>query len=185
MSKGFRRMNPRGTHTSTYQSGVTLMESMVALVILSVGLLGLAGIHVTGMRGNNGAYLRTQAAILVNDLAERMHANPNADANADVEDGDAYLSIPNIACDQPIDTPNCEAVACNSIQMAQYDSYQWVCSVEALLPGAQINVECIDGDTTDGDVCSSGSSHTISVTWTDPMTPNNPNNPTIAMTVLP
>lgn len=178
---GVRNSMQTFSGTPKHQSGVTLMESMVALVILSVGLLGLAGIHVTGMRGNNGAYLRTQAAILVNDLAERMHANPNADQVG----GDAYVSIPAINCSQPIATPNCGNVTCNSTRMAQYDSYQWVCSVEALLTGQQIIVGCIDGDITDGDACSPGSSHTISVTWTDPMTPNNSNNPTIALTVLP
>lgn len=55
--------------------GFTLLEVLVALVILSVGLLGLAGLQTTGIRNNHSANLRSQATILAYDIADRIRAN--------------------------------------------------------------------------------------------------------------
>ena len=63
--------------------GFTLIELMVAVLILSVGLLGLAGMQITGLRSVNNASSYTQGTLAVNDIVERMRANPAAvDANA-------------------------------------------------------------------------------------------------------
>mgnify|MGYP000509385443 FL=1 len=60
---------------SQYQKGNTLIEAMVSLVILSFGLLGIAGLLLasTGQQKNSQSY--GVATILVNDIAERMRAN--------------------------------------------------------------------------------------------------------------
>ena len=55
--------------------GFTLLEVLVALVILSVGLLGLAGLQTTGIRNNHSANLRSQATILAYDITDRIRAN--------------------------------------------------------------------------------------------------------------
>jgi len=47
----------------------------VAVVILAIGLLGIAGLQATSIRNNNSAYLRSQATILAYDIIERMRAN--------------------------------------------------------------------------------------------------------------
>lgn len=57
------------------QGGFSLLEVMIALVILSIGLLGLAGLQGTGLRTNHEAYLRSQATLLAYDIVERMRAN--------------------------------------------------------------------------------------------------------------
>ncbi|SPE32878.1 putative pre-pilin leader sequence [Burkholderiales bacterium] len=57
------------------QRGVTLIEILVAIVLLSIGLLGLAGLQLRGMQVNQGSALRSQAAILAGDLADRMRAD--------------------------------------------------------------------------------------------------------------
>lgn len=56
-------------------SGFTMVEVLVALVILSVGLLGLAGIQTTGLQGNRGALMRSQAIQSGADILDRMRAN--------------------------------------------------------------------------------------------------------------
>jgi type IV pilus assembly protein PilV len=56
-------------------AGFSLVEVLVALVILSIGLLGLAGLQTRGVRDNHGAYLRTQATLSAKDLVDRMRAN--------------------------------------------------------------------------------------------------------------
>lgn len=59
------------------QRGTTLVETLVALVVLSVGLLGIAALQMTSLRNNRGAHLRSQAQVLAYDIADRMRANRN------------------------------------------------------------------------------------------------------------
>jgi type IV pilus assembly protein PilV len=59
----------------TREGGFTLIEILVAIVILSVGLLGLAGLQANGLQANHGAYLRSQASILAYDMIDAMRAN--------------------------------------------------------------------------------------------------------------
>jgi type IV pilus assembly protein PilV len=61
-----------------HQRGASLIEILVALVILSVGLLGLAGLQLRGMQVNQGSQWRSMAAIMAEDLADRMRADVNA-----------------------------------------------------------------------------------------------------------
>jgi type IV pilus assembly protein PilV len=56
-------------------SGFSLIEVLVALVVLSVGLLGLAALQSNAVGFNRDAYLRSQATILAYDIADRMRAN--------------------------------------------------------------------------------------------------------------
>jgi type IV pilus assembly protein PilV len=57
------------------EHGLTLIEILVTMVLLGVGLLGLAGLQLRGMQVNQGSSLRSQAAILAEDLADRLRAD--------------------------------------------------------------------------------------------------------------
>ncbi|MCG5501792.1 type IV pilus modification protein PilV [Ectothiorhodospira lacustris] len=57
------------------QQGYTLIEAMVAVLVLAIGLLGLAGLQATAIRFNHDAQLRSQATFLAYDITERMRAN--------------------------------------------------------------------------------------------------------------
>lgn len=61
--------------TCTHAAGFSLLELLVGLIILAVGLLGLAGLQVMSLRQNNGAYLRSQATLMAYDILDRMRAN--------------------------------------------------------------------------------------------------------------
>lgn len=63
------------------QSGVTLIEVLVTLLILSVGLLGMAGLQVRLQQSEMEAYQRAQALLLLSDMANRIAANRNAAAS--------------------------------------------------------------------------------------------------------
>ena len=80
-------------------TGFSLVEVLVALVVLSIGLLGLAGLQTRGVRDNHGAYLRTQATFSAKDLVDSMRANrPAALAgNYDVDFGVEVASASTIA----------------------------------------------------------------------------------------
>jgi type IV pilus assembly protein PilV len=58
--------------------GFTLVEVLVALVVFSVGLLGIAGLQITSLKANHGSATRTQAVYLAYDIIDRMRANPKA-----------------------------------------------------------------------------------------------------------
>ena len=63
--------------------GFTLIEALVALVVLSIGLLGVAGMQIAGLRANQSAGSRTQASYLADDIVDRMRANTTAARNGE------------------------------------------------------------------------------------------------------
>lgn len=63
------------------QRGFSMIEVLVTVLILAIGLLGLAGLQSTALRSNHSAYLRSQATVLAYDIADRMRANRNAALN--------------------------------------------------------------------------------------------------------
>ncbi len=95
--------------------GFSLVEALVALLVLSIGLLGIAGLQLTGMRNNQAAYLRSQAVVLADDILERMRANRGTLAAYAVALGD-----------DPPATPG---------TMAETDLRAWLLTLGALLPG--------------------------------------------------
>ena len=135
-------MNKQKT-ASTYRirlpsgRGFTLVEVLVALVVLSIGLLGLAGLQSTGLQFNQGAVMRTHATQLIYDLSDRMRANINA-----FETG-AYLGTGTA-------TASCHTTSgCSPTQMAADDLAKWNQTVARVLPmGAA--VICRDATPNDG-----------------------------------
>jgi type IV pilus assembly protein PilV len=61
--------------TRTHPTGFSLLEVLVGLIILAIGLLGLAGMQMVSLRQNNDAYLRSQATLQAYDILDRMRAN--------------------------------------------------------------------------------------------------------------
>jgi type IV pilus assembly protein PilV len=55
-----------------------LVEVLVTIIVMAVGILGVAGLQLAGMRSNHSAYLRSQATIAASDLIDRMRADPAA-----------------------------------------------------------------------------------------------------------
>ena len=67
------------------QTGVSLIEILIALVILSIGLLGMAGLQARTLSLNHSAYQRTQAINLSYDVVDRMRANRRSAQDGDYE----------------------------------------------------------------------------------------------------
>lgn len=57
------------------QRGFSLLEVLVTMLVVSFGLLGIAGIIVTALKNNQSSYARSQASLMVNDIVDRMRAN--------------------------------------------------------------------------------------------------------------
>lgn len=119
--------------TPLRQRAFTLLEVMVALLVLSIGLLGLAGLQVFGLKFGHQSYERTQTTLLIYDLADRMRANPQG-----VMSGDYTNPIPASA-----PTPSCETATltpCSPAQLAADDLYRWSQDVKARLAGAGYSI---------------------------------------------
>ena len=108
------------------EQGFNLIEVMVALVILSLGVLGMAALQFTSIQQNQDAYFRSQATLLAYDLADRIRLNNDARDNylqdaAGVEDTDciSYSGDTN---------------GCNSAEMAQHDLFEWFALLGRELP---------------------------------------------------
>lgn len=114
----------------------------MALLVLSVGLLGLAALQTTSLQFNTGSYYRTQATFLAYDILDRMRANSGVIADSD---GTGY--------DQPATTyvtmtTNCDSAACTSADLALYDVRKWYDRAVATLPDAVNNPPTINIDAT-------------------------------------
>lgn len=106
------------------QLGMSLVEALVALVVLSVGMLGIAGLYVDTARANRTALLRSQAVSLANDMADRIRANPSA--------GIKYEGVGALH--------NCVAgVQCTAQELAEDDVSRWRTAVANALPAAGVN----------------------------------------------
>lgn len=111
-----------------YQSGFTLLEVLVAMIVLSIGLLGLSGLQTSSLRSNHSAFMRSQATTLTMDIMDRMRANREG----------AVAGSYNINRSASASSSGCNA-NCTTGQVAQNDLYQWRSMVERL-PGGESEV---------------------------------------------
>jgi type IV pilus assembly protein PilV len=126
--------------------GFTLIEVLIALVILSVGMLGIAGLYVHSMQAGRTSILRHNAVTLAGDIADRIRANPRA--------GPAYaLAGAN---------NNCVAagIDCTPGEMAANDIFLWDQQAAATMPNGAVNIVFNNGVVPP--------TYQITVTWTEP-----------------
>ena len=126
-------MNTFATHPrALYAKGVTLIEMMVAVLVLSVGLLGIAGLQAATAKYKINTWSRSQASVLLSDLAERVRINPGAAGTSfgGNDETSLYVLGDNWSTQQAADlsadpNPNCETAACTSTQRATFDLLMW------------------------------------------------------------
>ena len=112
------------------QRGVTLIEVMMAVLIFSLGLIGLAALLVMSTKSNQTAYQRTQATFLAQSMADRMQANPMG-LWAGSYNG-AYPVAGTSSC----------ATGCTPAQLAAYDQQIWSSQLNTFLPAPIANIDC-------------------------------------------
>jgi len=116
--------------------GITLVEVLVALAVLSVGVLGLAMTFAHSVRSSHSALLRTQAVLLVGDLGDRIRANAGAGAAYDLA---SYGGAPAPRGCSP--TADDEGRNCSIAQLAEDDLARWLEAVRESLPPPGDGVE--------------------------------------------
>jgi len=153
-------MNDR-INTRTYrcaQRGFGMVEAMVSMAVLSVGLLGLAGLQAAGARANYNAYLHSQAAMIAQDMFERIRGNT----------GGNYVIGMGAAL--PAGAANCLGTAqnCDADSLARYDLVFLKCTTGASVADTCIN-RGVNGKLPSGDasIAVAGNAYTLTIQWFD------------------
>ena len=124
--------------------GFSLVEVLIALVIMSVGMLGIAGLYVLSMQAGRTSMLRHNAVTLAGDVADRIRANPRAGAVYAGAGGDN----------------GCVGADCDEASMAAHDIFLWAQQADATMPNGAVEVLF--------DNAVAPPSYTINITWTEP-----------------
>lgn len=100
------------------QRGISLLESLVAIIVMALGILGVLGLQLRTLADTQNSVNRAQAIRFIEDLSERMKINPNALGNLG-----SYVSGWQSPASASL--PNCATAACTASDLALYDITQW------------------------------------------------------------
>ena len=131
------------------QTGFSLVEVLITLVIMSVGMLGIAGLYVQSMQAGRTSMLRHHAVTLAGDVADRIRANPAA----------AIAYIDPVGANN-----NCVlgGIDCTPAQMAANDILLWKTQASENLPGGDVTIVFTAA------VGFTPPNYQITVSWTEP-----------------
>ncbi len=115
------------------QRGVTLVESMIALLVISIGLLGIAALQITAMSQNSSALNHSQAVWIAYNMSDRIRANKDqVAAYAGIDTNNAY-------------SQDCMSAACTPAQMVTADASEWGALIGTLPGGRGLVANDADG----------------------------------------
>jgi type IV pilus assembly protein PilV len=129
-------------------AGFSLVEVLVALVVTSIGLLGIAKMGTVALANTDVAGKRTIAAIEASSLAAMMHANRGYWASTAATTAARITwtgSAPSVSDTVLAATASCTAASpnsCSNSSLAAYDVQAWATTLSSLLPGYTANVAC-------------------------------------------
>ncbi|HAZ61093.1 MAG TPA: type IV pilus modification protein PilV [Gammaproteobacteria bacterium] len=148
------------------QCGLTLLEALIALLVLAVGLLGFMGLQVRGLAYNHDAYVRSMATVLAHDMIERVRMaranSPNEAALTQIYDAFTAGVAAGAVCQPMVAAPNHAARVAG-------EKICWEAQVQATLPAGMARIERRAG-------VNAGSPlddiFTITIEWRDRTAPN-------------
>ena len=134
----------------TNQRGVSLIEVLVSVLILSIGILGMISLQATSLKVSHQSHYQTEAMHLLNSISDRIRANPEA-----AEDGSFTLALTTRATNIAKD---CSTNDCNATELAAYDLSQWRNgTINSSLPVAGVRIAADDA--------SAPTSYNITIMW--------------------
>ncbi|MDX1695194.1 MAG: type IV pilus modification protein PilV [Ketobacteraceae bacterium] len=167
----------------TTQRGVTLIEILVSLVIISLFLLGMGALQARALQGSLDSSQRSKAGWLAYELADRMRANPEGVT------GGHYLTFagnsglcggtPAKVCrNYHSGTSSINAASCDAVELARFDIWELRCGFDTqgikddLVDfinnsdaDSRLSLSCTDNDASDANPCSEGSTYNIRIAW--------------------
>ena len=149
------------------QPGFSLIEHLIALLVMSIGVLGMAGLQTISMQYARSALLQGEATMLINDMLDRIRANPSV----------------NYGGPTPMLATSCVGHICTATQMRDFDLAGWQCSINSThsttgqipacvtlgINGRMPGVRCSErGETcAGGSITRTGDGYVVTVQWTD------------------
>ena len=156
------------TRVRAAASGFTLLEVLIAIVVVAFGLLGLAGLQLFALKNNQSASARVAATSLTSDIIDRMKSNFQGviAGNYNQPNATAYAG-PSV--------PNCnQAGGCTPTELAQHDLFEWTARVAAALPGG-VGIVCVDASPSTPDCENTGITlYAVKIWWVDDRSQANP-----------
>ncbi len=125
-------MSESGSIRAKLEQGFSLLEVLITVVVVSIGMLGLAGMQFAGLRSANSAQEHTLAVNLLQDIEERIHANQQNNNYGGIT-LDSSSTLSGVHCDS---SNNCDPAS-----LLNYDKDQWIQMIkQPLLPNLVINI---------------------------------------------
>lgn len=134
------------------QSGAGLIEVLVSVIVLAIGLLGMAGLQASAMRGNQSSYARGQAVMLSYYMLDMMRANRDRALLGD-------FNTDNSSTPGAVLSPICSASDVSADTLADNMREDWIQSIKASLGN--------DAQTCGAIRCAATGECTIQITWDD------------------
>ncbi len=117
------------------QTGFSLLEVIITVLIIAIGSLGMASFQLTALKYSSGSNTRTQAVLLASSMMDRIRANkPYA-----ITDGAKYKI--NTFQSSSTSTNDCHQTVCTPVQIAEFDTSKWFENMSNLLPSGQGKIE--------------------------------------------
>jgi type IV pilus assembly protein PilV len=110
-------MNRQSMTYGRFTRGFSMIELLVAVLVMGIGVLGITGLQMVSLQNNRGALVRAEAVQLAYDMLDRMRANPGAN----------YSGL-NMGV-APVAPNNCHTGDCTQAQMVAFDQAVWKCSL--------------------------------------------------------
>lgn len=158
------------------QTGFSLMEVLITILLVSIGLLGYAGLQIGALNSSLDSFSRSQATIILEDAAARIRNNSEylksdvGTVNAYVGDLDFAVDAVHTWCDIEkgiVPEATCSADSnCSMSDLAKQDIYEVCSSLQTTkIPTGIIGASCYDREAGDGDNCSYGSRMSLFLAW--------------------
>jgi type IV pilus assembly protein PilV len=121
-------------YIASYQRGTSLIEVMMAVLVFSIGLIGLAGLMVMASRSSHAAYLRTQVTFLASNMANRMSANSTGVWKGSYNSAAYPVTATGDDC--------ADGAACNPEAVAAHDQKLLSSQLTTFLPNPKATIQC-------------------------------------------
>lgn len=121
------------------QHGVSLIEVLVAVLILATGLLGMMSLQGAGMYSSSSSHQRYQAVSMANEIVDRMSVNRAAVT-------DNQYDLAGVVVDDPGNDCTSSTSPCSEAQLAAADLFEWTTNLASMLPDGRAWITNDDGE---------------------------------------
>ncbi len=164
----------KSTRAPVASGGFSLIEVMVAVLIISIGLLGIAKMQALSLANTGNSRLRALAAVESGSIASAMQADRGYWSTVPVVGTDLTASITGATVTASSDatltsTQLCTGLTanCTVAEMAAYDLQTWATALNAVIPNETVNIDCTLPSVTDTVTC------TVTISWTESLVNSN------------